>query len=92
MLKYHSSSSGLKKKVKKKKKSLIFLIGKNRHVIGEKVAIFDWEWGLNAAPREGQKIPCKLKHFAHFTHLRFIDGFPYDVTHLSFMRNLQKDV
>ena len=22
------------------------------------MAIFDWEWGRNSAPREGQKIPC----------------------------------
>ena len=26
-------------------------------VLGKRVAIFDWEWGLNSAPREGQKIP-----------------------------------
>ena len=25
---------------------------------GKKVAIFDWEWGRNLAPREGQKMPC----------------------------------
>ena len=28
-------------------------------VFGKKVAISDWEWGRNSAPREGQKIPCK---------------------------------
>ena len=28
--------------------------------MGKKVAIFDWEWGLNLAPREGQKIPCVI--------------------------------
>ena len=28
-------------------------------VLGQKVAIFDWEWGRNSAPREGQKIPCQ---------------------------------
>ena len=27
-------------------------------VLGKEVAIFDWEWGRNSAPREGQKIPC----------------------------------
>ena len=27
-------------------------------VLGKKVAIFDREWGLNTAPREGQKMPC----------------------------------
>ena len=27
-------------------------------VLGKKVVIFDWEWGRNSAPREGQKIPC----------------------------------
>ena len=24
-------------------------------VLGKKVAIFDWEWGQNSAPRDGQK-------------------------------------
>ena len=27
-------------------------------VLGKKVAYFDWEWGQNSAPREGQKMPC----------------------------------
>ena len=27
-------------------------------VLGKKVAIFDWEWGRNSAPRDGQKRPC----------------------------------
>ena len=27
-------------------------------VLGKRVAIFDWEWGRNSAPSEGQKIPC----------------------------------
>ena len=27
-------------------------------VLGKKVAIFDWEWGRNSAPREGKKMPC----------------------------------
>ena len=36
---------------------LLFLIGKIRHGIGKKVAIFDWEWGRNSTPRDGQKIP-----------------------------------
>ena len=27
-------------------------------ILGKKVAIFDWEWGLNLAPREGRKMPC----------------------------------
>ena len=30
---------------------------------GKKVAIFDWEWGQNFAPRDGQKIPCRLTTF-----------------------------
>ena len=29
-------------------------------VLGKKVAIFDWEWGRNSAPRDGQKIPWLL--------------------------------
>ena len=31
-------------------------------VLGKKVAIFDWEWGRNLAPREGQKRPCGVIH------------------------------
>ena len=31
------------------------------HVLGKKVAIFDWECGQNSAPRDGQKIPWKFK-------------------------------
>ena len=27
-------------------------------VLGKKVTIFDWEWGRNSAPRDGQKRPC----------------------------------
>ena len=27
-------------------------------VLGKKVAVFDWEWGRNLAPRDGQKRPC----------------------------------
>ena len=27
-------------------------------VLRKKLAIFDWEWGRNSAPRDGQKIPC----------------------------------
>ena len=26
-------------------------------VLGKKVAIFEWEWGRNSAPRDGQKSP-----------------------------------
>ena len=32
-------------------------------VLGKKVAIFDWEWGQNSAPRGGQKRPCVKVHF-----------------------------
>ena len=34
-------------------------------LLGKKVAIFDWEWGRNLAPRDGQKISwthSKLPH------------------------------
>ena len=52
----------IKSKKKKKKKNFFFffflLNWENRHGIGKKVAIFDWEWGQNSDPREGQKIPC----------------------------------
>ena len=27
-------------------------------VLGKKVTIFEWEWGRNSAPRDGQKKPC----------------------------------
>ena len=26
-------------------------------VLGKKVAIYDWEWGQNSGPRDGQKRP-----------------------------------
>ena len=29
-------------------------------VLGKKVTIFDWEWGRNSAPRDGQKRPCHI--------------------------------
>ena len=48
------SSSGPKKKF-----FFSFLhLGKTDMVLGKKVAIFDWKWGRNSAPRDGQKIPC----------------------------------
>ena len=31
-------------------------------VLRKKVAIFDWEWDRNSAPRDGQKIPCDEKY------------------------------
>ena len=33
-------------------------------VLGKKVAIFDWEWSRNSAPRDEQKRPCELINFA----------------------------
>ena len=30
-------------------------------VLVKKVAIFDWEWGRNSAPRDGQKRPWGAK-------------------------------
>ena len=42
------------KKVKKNKKNNnTFLNWETEHGKGKKVAIFDWEWGRNSAPREG---------------------------------------
>ena len=52
-----SVSHSLKKVKRKKIFFLLFLIAKIRHGIGKKVAIFDWEWGRNSAPRDGQKRP-----------------------------------
>ena len=66
MFKYHSDMGQChklvvvvsKKTSKKKYFFLLFLIGKIRHgILGKKVAIFDWEWGRNSAPRDGQKRP-----------------------------------
>ena len=34
----------------------IFDLGIMDMVFGKKVAIFEWEWGQNLAPRDGQKI------------------------------------
>ena len=52
-IKYHSDMGHCFSKF-----CLLFLIGKNRHVLGKRVAIFDWEWGRNWAPSERQKILC----------------------------------
>ena len=30
-------------------------------VLGKKVAIFDWEWGRNSTPRNGQKRPWYMR-------------------------------
>ena len=43
------------KKCKKKLFSFFFYL--YRHGFGKNVAIFDWEWGRNSAPGEGQKMP-----------------------------------
>ena len=32
-------------------------------VLGKKMAIFDWEWGRNLAPREGQKMPFTVDSY-----------------------------
>ena len=46
-----------KEKVKKKKQNFFFL--KNGHGIGKRVAIFNWQFGRNLAPRDGQKMRDK---------------------------------
>ena len=33
------------------------LLGKTDMELGKQMAILDWEWGRNLAPRERQKIP-----------------------------------
>ena len=38
-------------------------------ILGKKVAIFDWEWGRNSAPRDGQKRPCIVNDFFIFASL-----------------------
>ena len=49
-------------------------------VLGKKVAIFDWEWGGNSAPRDGQKRPWYFteKHYDESVHvnkgMRFASG------------------
>ena len=49
------------KKKKSKKKNILFFtfpyLGKTDMVLGKKVAIFDWEWDRNLAPRDGRKNP-----------------------------------
>ena len=47
-----------KKKVKKKFFFTFLYLRKTDMVLGKKVAIFDWEWGRNSVPREGQVMPC----------------------------------
>ena len=47
------------------KKNIFFFftflyLGKIDMVLGKKDAIFDWEWGQNLAPRDGQKYPCNV--------------------------------
>ena len=44
----------------KKKKVNTFLDWENQTWYWEKIATFDWEWGRNSAPRDGQKIPCSV--------------------------------
>ena len=63
MFKYHSDMGHCFSQVvvvSKKSKFffLLFLTGKKRHGIGKNVATFNWDWGRNSVPREGQKIPC----------------------------------
>ena len=43
---------------KNKKNSTFLYLGKTDMVLGKKVAIFDWEWGRNSAPRDEQKTPA----------------------------------
>ena len=65
----HKKLWPLKKSQKKKKNSFTFfffgktdmVLGKTDMVLGKKVAIFNWEWGHNSAPKDGQKIPCLSK-------------------------------
>ena len=40
-------------------------------VLGKKMAIFDWEWGRNSAPREGQIMPCTVDYIlSHISSFR----------------------
>ena len=60
-------------KKKSKKKNFFFFftflyLGKKDKVLVKKVTIFYWEWGRNSAPRDGQKIPCRV--FTLVGHLR----------------------
>ena len=34
------------------------------------VFFFDWEWGRNSAPRDGQKRPCLPQSFLLLPHLK----------------------
>ena len=46
-------------------------------VMGKKVAIFDWEWGGNSAPGDGQKIPLILNWIESFCAYRSISYSSY---------------
>ena len=41
-------------------------------VLGKKVTIFDWEWGRNLAPRDGQKRPCAGSIFLFIQEKMFV--------------------
>ena len=40
--------------------------------LGKNVAVFDWEWGQNSAPREGQKISWNMS-FSVVGHVKCTD-------------------
>ena len=47
-------------------------------VLGKQVAIFDWGWGRNSAPREGQKMPwitCNYQVFEVYQLSHFLTEF-----------------
>ena len=45
-------------------------------VLGKKMTIFDWEWGQNSAPGDGQKIPCLAWDFFVQGSKSVRDAFP----------------
>ena len=45
-------------------------------VLGKRVAIFDWEWGQNSAPRDGQKRPCFKVHNNYFYGKKMVISMP----------------
>ena len=41
-------------------------------VLEKNVPIFNWEWGRNSAPREGQKIPWNMTFYLGLLYLLFL--------------------
>ena len=61
-------------------------------VLGEKVAIFDWEWGRNSAPRDGQKAPCMRSRYTFPRSRINIHGYSFFPRTAKLWNNLPLDL